>query len=286
MNKYLINLFFVGILFNPILVSALRADSLPDRSFLIRPWAVGQTVTLQTEIFENGTLTNTFKFTYSIVGSEIIGGKPYFWLERELNKQDGSGYIEKLQVRQPGVIGFDNTLGANPTVLTARRRLKETIFPGVVTPPIPAEIPVSPDSVNQFDNEPAPSENEDFGKRYVPLSQENVTVPAGTFNGIKFNRDMGTINPPGYGGAVTQFLEAWGSPKIPIWGLVQKNLQRWNANLGKVELQQTVLLSYSETSAVSKIKVIPTPEILPSTTPTPGVKRIRKHAHPTVVPKP
>jgi hypothetical protein len=51
-------------------------------------------------------------------------------------------------------------------------------------------------------------------------------------------------------------VQAWGSPKIPIWGIVKKEEQSEDSG-GNVYLRQTELVSFTDNGAYSHIKDTP-----------------------------
>src|SRR5208282_99759 len=106
-----------------------------------------------------------------------------------------------------------------------------------------------------------PPKTKNLDLKFIVTTDEAVSVTAGAFNTTKFRYnkpELSNATPTSSSASegVSQFIEAWGSPKIPILGIVKENRQ----DLGKdrtLVIQQTELLSYSDTGAISKITEMP-----------------------------
>lgn len=240
------------------------------RSFLIRPWAVGQSITLQTCTYKNENLTDVVTRTYSIVGQETVKGKKYFWMEMEQAKQDGTTLIVKTQVRQPGPVDFENYIKDSRGLMQARRRIVQKGSAG--SPPIEKEV--SADAVSQIENAPELAKTEDLSKDFRTVQSQPLTVVAGIFKATEFyvafasTTEASSANgseSSSQTGTVPQFIAAWGAPEIPIWGLVQKTTQRVEPD-HTVVIRKTKLVSFKEKGAESKIKNSPLFEKLEGTT--------------------
>lgn len=260
-------LVFFAILFS-FFGSAHSAENSPSPSFLIHPWAVGQSISLQTKNFHDGNLIQVENITYSIVAEETIGDKPYFWMEIEKAESSGVTIFKKIQVRQPGGIDFENVLGGNLSILKSRRRIQKVTLGSAKRHSSLSEFEISTEAVSQIENNPAPSAIEDLTGQYVVTSDQGIGVPAGSFKTSKFSRLPPISNPtpaatpvsaPG-GMSFSRSLDAWGSPEVPIWGLVKK-ISKTTAPDHSEFIQQTELLSYKTSGSVSKINE--TPKIVP-----------------------
>ena len=259
---------FLFSVFNPVYSASDSSNpNSTSQNFLIRPWAVGQSISLQTKSFRDGDLSNVQTITYSIVGFEAVKGINYFWMEIERSPTAGVTTIKKIQVRQPGAIDFENVLSGdllsgNYGVLTARRRIQKTILVESNRSSVANEYEVSPDTASQIENGSAPSETKDYTGLYLASPDESLNVPAGTFKVIKFHRNLPSLAIPNSNGKPkfsksvkdnSQFIDAWGTAEIPIWGLAKETEQFIGSNREKITLQ-TELLSFNETGATPKIK--------------------------------
>jgi hypothetical protein len=238
-----------------------------NQSFLIRPWAIGQTATYQTKVFKNGNLSGAFTTTYSIVGQETVKGKNYFWLELETLTSNGNHNILKLQVRAFKAIDFENSVLNFPRISMKRREL--LLAGGHLS-----EVKISSDVVSQVENSPDPSETKDESGKFTVSPEETVNVQAGIFNASKFrispsSQVLGkTPIASSTSDTESRFTDTWGSSNIPILGVIKSTSQGIDIN-GQPYISQKELLSYSETGAVSKIIDMPTdPWLSPTETPT------------------
>lgn len=241
-----------------------------SQSFLITPWAVGQSVSYEKQSFINDTLVSTQTMNYSVVGQETDNGVQYLWLELEADQPGADDFIEDIRVRQPQAIDFENVLGGNWSVLTADRKIVEDIHSSPATlqlpqPPTPFPAP-APQAfeiqqpatiVDQVENGPAPAETQDITSLYSSTANQPVTVNAGVFTAIKYHRtfpDPGTPTPtplPG-GTPVPQYSDDYGSSSVPIWGIVKRTTQFLDSD-GAVHTVQMQLNSSSATGATPKI---------------------------------
>lgn len=278
MNLFRLNFFFrLSFLFLVFSISRplfAQTDSAPStQSFLIRPWAVGQSITLKTKTYQGGHLDNTETVTYSIVDQEGVNGKDYFWVEIEQTLGDGVTLTRKIQVRQPGDVDFENVLSLGiehgalrPNSLLRPRRIIQRISSGNSNKRFSTtnEFEVSPAAVSQIEEEEAPSANSDLRSRYVSTSGQSSHVQAGNFQTTKFSYSFPSIlstpvPTPSTGEKKTgssESGEAWGSPDIPIWGLVKKESQFQGLD-GRAYSQETELVTYAESGAASKISEKP-----------------------------
>lgn len=236
---------------------SLAQSSTPDsasssgESFHIRPWAVGQSATYQTKTFTNGRLVMTGTTTYSIVGLEVIDGKNYLWLEIEREGPGSVNMVHKLQIQQPKEIDFENVLVlgldssavVNP-LLIPRRRIEQITLPGAMKRSSVHEFEIKAEAVSQAENGEATSAIKDFGGFFSVTANQTVLVPAGSFKAAEFRRSKEK--------SPVSSIDAYGNPELPIWGLVKKTVQSKDSK--QEFLQQTELVSYRETGAVSKIK--------------------------------
>jgi hypothetical protein len=256
-----------GRLFLAFLIPAIAQSApleTPAQSFLLRPWAVGQTVTLQTKNFLDDNLLSTEVITYSITGEETVKGIPYFWMEIERAESGGVTLIKKIQVRQPQAIDFENVLGNDYSVLKARRRIQKIIIGTDKRLNSSSEFEIAADAVSQIENDPAPSETKDLSDQFSASGNQTIVVQGGSFKAFKFNRNPFPNNPASNAktssskkpGVPAPSLEAWGSPDVPIWGLVKK-ISKFSTLDHSAFVQETELLSYAESGAVPKIKENP-----------------------------
>lgn len=229
-------LFLLQILF---FSPAFAQDS---KSFTIRPWAVGQSATYQTKTFKDGRPVNTGTTTYSVVGQETAKGKSYFWLEIEQDEQGGVTLIQKLQVREPEAIDFENYLDGGIGQLKPRRKIREILLPpsGPLKRSSLNELEMPTAAVSEVENGPAPIWTKDLTGQYQVTPDQSIHTAGGTFKAIRFQSS---------GQAPSN--DAWGAPEIPIWGLVKAS-REISGDEGTY-LQQTELLSFHESGAVMKI---------------------------------
>jgi hypothetical protein len=263
---YLMNNIFIRYLLfsaSALLFSANRAVAQnSSTSFLIRPWSVGQSITLQTKTFKDNDFINAETITYSIVDQETVKGKNYFWLEIERSESNSVTITKKIEVRQPGGIDFENVLSGDYGVLTARRRMQQISAKGLKRPSSLSESELSSEAVSQIENGPDPSETKDLTNQFSVTADQLVTVSAGTFKTAQFHRAVFPVSVATPGSVSlsnttvdehSRSLDAWGTPDIPIWGLVKKTTKSQGANQ-EIFTCQTELLAYSESGAVSKLK--------------------------------
>jgi hypothetical protein len=236
-----------------------------NKSFLVRPWEVGQTVTLQTKTFSDGELTNTETTSYSIVGQESINGKDYFWFEIEKSGFNKADIIQKVQVRKPEYIDFENILMGDYSALTPRRIIKKIIIGDNKHLSSVNEFEVSPEAVSQIDNGPSPQETQDYSDSFEATPDLSIQVPAGSFKATKFHtlkkwpKANSQLTPTGGKSLSKKFsLEsyAWGSPDVPIWGLIKKTSEGKDSS-GQNFIRETELIQSQKSGAESKIKEEP-----------------------------
>ena len=255
----------------PAVAQTIDPNALGE-TFIIRPWAVGQTMTLKTNTLVKGSLVETKTITYSIVGKEKIKGVDYFWLEMDMVNPDGSSFVRKIQVRNPSGLDFENTLSSNKAVLSPRRKILQFVKPGESHPFPPVEIPVPASKVSQIENGPSPSEIKNYTHRYLSKPNQNVSVSAGNFTSLEVQHFASKPFTEANGVTFSPYVQAWGAPEIPIWGLIKEERQGWDSQKKVVVLRQIELISYNETGAVSKLvgKIFVKKALGP--TPTPGIK--------------
>jgi len=234
--------------------SIVAKDSIGD--FLIRPWTVGQTATYQTKIFHNDQLAGTLTTTYSVVGQEKIKGKNYFWLEEEhLWKETGNDSILKVQVRPFKATHFENSVENFPRTLVKRRMM-------VLTGDGISESKGSLKTLNSIENGPDPLEAPNYLSRFYRfVSKEKVTVKAGVFDAEKLRCSLsepsaGVLKSSSGTSGKYKITDTWGSPKIPIVGVIKSELKGFTSKGLKLRVE-TELLSYSDTGAVAKITNMP-----------------------------
>jgi hypothetical protein len=213
--------------------------------------------------------------TYSIVDQETVKGQKYFWVEIETDNPDGNVDLRKIQVRQPQTIDFENVFGSNHEVLKPRRMI-EGFIPAGTNKLKSREIPIRSEAISLIENGTAPSETKDWSRFFTTNSGETVDVPAGSFVTTRYFHVFQPLVAIVVGKSVTQFTNAWGSPDIPIWGLVKKNHQQWDKRAQKVTLSQTELLSYGEAGAVSKINTVSARSSISTLTPSNVTKQSTK----------
>ena len=248
-----------GITAQPTFVTQSQQQSnqqVGHRSFLIRPWAVGQTVKLKTKVYRNGKLDDVVTETDSVVGKELVKGKDYFWVETEYDHQNGTTVINKSQVPKPRDEYFGNVLNYGNVPFAPRRHLLASASKESKELRV-NEYELSSAAVSLVENSPASTQIVDLAGRYKICPPAPVTVEGGTFTALKVHCDLapskgaGPTAKPGSAG-VSQYVEGYGSPLVPICGVVQKNEQKVNGK-NETVLKQTELISFSDSNAVSKV---------------------------------
>jgi hypothetical protein len=258
MNKYFKQVVFFVFFFSPIFsCGQVTTASSPGNSFLIRPWAVGQFATYQTKTYKDQTLVDSEITTYSIVGFEEVKGKNYFWVEVEQAKANGVTVTQKMELLQPETNDFENHILNDFRSWTPRRRIQKISLPGPLKRTSVNEFELPPDSVSLAEKGP-------FGRKlrfsngqagFTP--EQPVKTDAGSFKATKVHM---TFSPIGLESSAQKnqkellgFIDVWGSPQIPILGLVKKSFQSSGSN-GSAFSDEVELVAWSDRGGVSKIK--------------------------------
>lgn len=121
-------------------------------------------------------------------------------------------------------------------------------------------LELRPDKLKKW-NDQIPEKTKSSKGKFTTTGNVSVTVQAGNFQATKFSLsekypENNTPVPLSGGGDATRSIDVWGSPKIPILGIVK----RTEINHGKdnaIYKLQTELVSYSESGAVDKITDMP-----------------------------
>jgi len=248
---------FLSAVFFSALLSHAQGDEAQNLSsdFFIRPWSVGQTVTYQTKVYKNGSLFRTLTTIFSVTGQEIIKGKKYFWLDAENLLSEQKSTFLKFQVREMKLNDFENSVLKFPRNLTKRRmlgrvmnRLSEHRYPA--------------DAISRAENSPDIDKVKDLSGEFVVALEEPVTVKGGVFLAEKFHHKLPSNIPnetstnAGSQNDTARSSDIWGSPKVPIVGVVKNILTTFGRN-GEPMTIEMELISFSETDGKSKMADIP-----------------------------
>jgi hypothetical protein len=270
MKKYFCIWILALVLFFACFHTWAFADSILQ-DFQVRPWAVGQMVKYQTDFYTDNLLARTETTTYSIVDQETINDKNYFWLEIEDDKGDGAVITQKIQVQQPEPMDFENFLTIDLQHLNARRKIMGIAIKG--SRPIPSfnehEISSSDIAKAEAGSVEKPSVILTLGIKskpnYIVTTNQLIDVKAGNFNTYLFHfalsntttqkviTDLQSKPLPVFS---SENSDDWGSPRVPICGLVQRESESKEMN-GSACSRRVELIAFSDTGAVSKVKYKP-----------------------------
>jgi hypothetical protein len=246
---------FVFCFFLPWLSSNRALAQNASQSFIVRPWAVGQFATFQTKIFSDQNLIGAETTTYSVVGLEVVDTKNYFWVEIEQAKGDGVTIVQKMQLRPPALNDFENNIETDFHFWAARRRIQKISLPGPVHRSSVNEFEVPPEIAGQAAEDIHGGKTKDISKQFDVTPDQTVQTEAGTFKARKFHLLDAGSSPASAGKTkdLSRFLDAWGTPEVPILGLVKKSTSLIGSDQ-TVYRQETELISYGDSGAYSKIK--------------------------------
>ncbi len=225
-----------------VLVPA-RAVLATNSNHIIAPWSVGQTVTLLTKTFSNGTEINSETDIYSIVGQDYIDGKNYLWFEMEKDKSSGVKILQKLLILRPDEIPFEFFLNDDFSVLKPKRLIQQIILGNDKKFNSTNEFEIPSDSVSVSSSKPISR------YEYSVTESQEIQVVAGNFSASNFNlKTQKSSN--------VLSKQVWWSKDVPVLGLVKEVKSIAGPDNARIQ-EETELISYKETGAFTKINSRP-----------------------------
>ncbi|HTA77481.1 MAG TPA: hypothetical protein VK791_10015 [bacterium] len=229
-----------------------------NKSFDVRPWAVGQSITLQTKNFLNGNLQDSQTITYSVVDEEEVEGKKYFWLEIEKTKSIGATSIVKLEVRKLSRIDFENVINGYSGMgtlpfLKAKRKIQQINLKFANRTSAINEFELPAETVDAATSDTEPSAGKDLSSHYLVSNRHEISVSAGVFKSFEFDSVVTATKNTSISETGKSKRIVWGSPEVPILGLV-KIQNEWTDSNKARHRNETELVVAKEDGGTSKIK--------------------------------